>query len=202
MQADCMVSSICLQHIQHHSKNLFLKNRYRHKQTDPTMIRGDEALSFLMDEMTGGTSNTSMTSTNSDLDRPATSRKVRIRMVPEVQDYGSDYISCPETGRDGNIWNPYVCTNRETMSCLNDQESQVPSTNPLVEISRRRAYEKFKKEFYATFQWNAQHAAAAGKESTKEHVSIMQLWEKIPPHSILESLRIVPHTKQEGFKVP
>ena len=172
------------------------------------MIRGDEILSSLMEEMAGDNTSSNITTKN---EKQGTSSTDRIRMVPEIQGYGDNHTSCPENGRDGNIWNPYVRTQRDSMLHLANDESQVPPTNPLVEIARRRAYEKFKKEFYATFQWNAQHAAAAGKESTNEHANILRLWQNIPPHSILErwyfackleeSLRMVPLRKDEG-KVP
>ena len=83
---------------------------------------------------------------------------------------------------------------------------------PPQQIARRRVYEKFKKEFYATFAWNAKHAALSAKDSTKDDANLLRLWEKLPAHAILErwhfackleeSLRIVLLQKQnEATKV-
>ena len=143
------------------------------------MIRGDDTLSSLMEEMSGGSTGMYAAAPTT---KPTTPR-VRIRLVPEVQGYGEN-MSCPESGQDGNIWNPNVCT----LSTPEQQQQQlVVPTNPLVEISRRRGYEKFKKEFYDTFAWNAKHAAASAKDVTNEdHASLLRLWEKVPSHAILE----------------
>jgi hypothetical protein len=129
------------------------------------MIRGDDALSSLMDEMSGSSTTVNNSSTKctdaASASASATSplrARVRIRLMPEVEGYGetsSNGAPCPETGQDGNIWNPNVCTNltphstilttnssqhtqeqaqTQAQSQLKHSQQLVPPTNPLVEI--------------------------------------------------------------------
>lgn len=161
------------------------------------MIRGDSDLYLVMDQMREGEINSLPEEEAVDLSKKCASSE--IRMVPEIKGYGTNKRVFEEQGACRNIWNPFLCTEFLTGSCVNSDKDCIPPTNPWVEVSRRRCYEKFKKKFYSTFRWiasNCNPQTKAGENS----INPGSLWGKIPPHSILERFYFACKTK-ETFQV-
>lgn len=144
------------------------------------MLRGDDDLQSLMEEMGGGgdvprsgskdreteekKSKKSKKQKSDDDDPIAATTTTGVRLLPEAEGYG---CARTVTGGGGSsrraaaemIWNPYV------HGAHNNNHNQgivmhVP-TNPHVEVLRRRSYEKFKRGYYAIFQSTAESARAA-----------------------------------------
>ncbi len=100
---------------------------------------------------------------------------VRTRMMPELEGYGESDSERRQHQRNRSsrkrsdtsaIWNPYIHVplSFTTHSNQNNQistcapQSLTPPTAPYVEVARRRAYEKFKKNFYNAFNWVAHNS--------------------------------------------
>lgn len=151
------------------------------------MIRGDEDLLSIMEAMTRGGNN----STAEAQEKPSKTVPTceRIRLMPEVEGYGNSHSPCPENGRSGNIWNPYVSVCFDDTSSSNIRGSPImPPTCPYVEVMRRRAYEKFKKKYQAAFKWIVDNGQAKVNTNRKEKtgVDVSSVWTALPSHSILE----------------
>ena len=191
-----------------------------------TMLRGDDDLFSLMEEMgnDGGAEKSGekcgkkkkKRTRDDDASRPTNSSTTSVRLLPEVEGYGHTLSSTTITtvvSASSEIWNPYVHVALSPRA--SDGLDIVVPTNPHVEILRRRAYEKFKRGFYAIFQSTAESARAAegdaklhemkradragaggsnpsGKgnidnQKRKEDRTILnQTWGELPSHSILE----------------
>ncbi len=175
------------------------------------MIRGDDDVFSIMDQMSrvdNTTSKEPQTSSVDDNHGTKQQQRISIRMVPEIEGYAAGEISidsnqyCPDHGMDGNIWNPFVHVTLDlggaATKSMNSTDC-IPPTNPYVEVCRRRSYEKFKKKFYETFNWIAGNATKARKDSASApkkqksktddvntHIDLGRLWENLPPHSVLE----------------
>jgi len=158
------------------------------------MIRGEKELLFVMDEMTRGDKKQS-TKENGEGENvtkcPAQLIFDNIRLVPEIEGYGDSSRSCPENGKAGNIWNPYVSVCfKDVSSSQNIQgDGYMPPTCTVVEVARRRAYENFKKKFYAAFKWIvdiSQSQKLDKEEKEKTNVAMGTIWKELPSHSILE----------------
>jgi len=147
------------------------------------MMRGDDDLFSVMNEMAGKPK--SSTSTH----QLAPTKKQRARLIPEMKGYGEDDRICPENGKD-SIWNPYISVKLEGLSLESlDANVFTPPTCPMVEVVRRRTYEKFKKNFHTSFNWiasNSQSHEPGQKKAKKAKVDANSLWIKLPSHSILE----------------
>ncbi len=141
------------------------------------MIRGDEELFSIMDEMTSSSTSQPSTGTTSNRrtsyttptdyttrgddsnitnDSSGKMNNYQIRLLPEIQGYG-DYTSSLLSKEDCTLWNPYVKVQvnhsaRKSKSFTKQPLVLIP-TNPDVEVIRRRVYEKFKSKFYTNFQW-------------------------------------------------
>ena len=142
------------------------------------MLRGDDDLFSLMEEMAndGGAEKSGAVHqrgkkkkkkrTRVDVDDastrtllpPTNSSAASVRMLPEVEGYGR--TSTAVSASSPEIWNPYVQVALSPRASSGGLDVIVP-TNPHVEILRRRAYEKFKRGFYAIFQSTAESARAA-----------------------------------------
>jgi len=158
------------------------------KGINPTMIRGDNDLYSVMDQMMAGEINSLPEEEAADLSNKYVSSD--IRMVPEIEGYGTNK-SIPEQGTCGNIWNPLVRADSFTESDISSDMDCIPPTNPWVEVARRRCYEKFKKKFYSTFSWIASNRNPQSKATDPG-----SLWGKMPPHSILERFYFACKTKE------
>ena len=181
------------------------------------MMRGDDDLFSVMDEMSNG--KRQEPNKPKDMSSSSSSINLRVRMVPELQGYNqAEGKSCPENGHGinghghghGNIWNPYISVN------LQDPGTALytPPTSPYVEVARRRAYEKFKKNFYSTFNWiannhqmpkksDANAGAGAGADAdetkTKKVFDFNSIWNK-SSHSVLERYYFASKV-EESFQV-
>jgi len=176
------------------------------------MIRGDEDLLTIMDEMTPSVQISSENSSqNKKVDdaEDQTEAKITsnthttgIRLTPEVDGYGNEEesIHLVKNGPAGDIWNPYISVSKFT-SPLQTSESKIlicmAPTNPDVEILRRRAYEKFKSKFYTSFRWIVGNRPSdtlqskkkkEGLDSNQENEMLKIIWRYLPPHNILERL--------------
>ena len=151
------------------------------------MLRGDDDIFSLMQEMgDGGGAEKSKTSgekrgkeggkkkkkrSREDASTPTSTARpmpTGVRLVPEVKGYGRTTSSSTITAASssssssssyGEIWNP--CVHVALSPRASDGLDIVVPTNPHVEVLRRRAYEKFKRGFYAIFQSTAESARAA-----------------------------------------
>ena len=147
------------------------------------MLRGDDDLLSLMEEMGGGGDDVPRSgskddretekkkskksekqkrprSRDDDDDDPTATAATGVRLLPEAEGYG---CARTVTGGGGSgraaaemIWNPYVTHDSNYHGIV----IHVP-TNPHVEVLRRRSYEKFKRGYYAIFQSTAESARAA-----------------------------------------
>jgi hypothetical protein len=160
------------------------------------MIRGEEELLSIMNEMARGDKEHHTENGEEEVSGTRCPAEVemfdkKIRLLPEIEGYGDSGRSCPENGKGGNIWNPYVSVSfKDVVSSSNIQgDGHIPPTCPHVEIARRRAYENFKKKFYTAFKWivdNSQSQKVDKKDSEKKKVTMESLWKELPSHSILE----------------
>ena len=144
-----------------------------------TMLRGDDDLLSLMEEMGGGgdVPGSGLTGDHEKKKKSKKSKKQKrprprddddptgVRLLPEAEGYGCARTVAGSGGSGSRaaaeIWNPYV----HVPGVHNNNHNQsivvhVP-TNPHVEVLRRRSYEKFKRGFYAIFQSTAESARAA-----------------------------------------
>lgn len=144
------------------------------------MMRGDNDLFSIMNEMAGESDAKSKAATVAPQSSP---KKRRARLIPEINGYGEDDRICPENGKE-SVWNPYIAVNLEGVSL--DTPMVTPPTCPHVEVVRRRAYEKFKKKFHTSFNWITSNSQPNGQTQTKKIVDVNSLWVKLPSHSILE----------------
>ena len=151
------------------------------------MLRGDDDLLSLMEEMGGGGDDVPRSGSKDDRetekkkskkskkqkrprsrdddddDDPTATAATGVRLLPEAEGYG---CARTVTGGGGSsrraaaaemIWNPYVHVRNSYNQGI---VIHVP-TNPHVEVLRRRSYEKFKRGYYAIFQSTAESARAA-----------------------------------------
>jgi Phosphorylated CTD interacting factor 1 WW domain. len=156
------------------------------------MMRGEKELLSIMDEMARGDRKQPVEE-NEEEDSvtncpPGMTEK--IRLIPEIEGYGDNFRSCLENGKVGYIWNPYVsvCFKDKSLSDIQG-DGYMPPTCPYVEVARRRAYENFKKKFYAAFKWiveNGQSQKVDKKQNKQNKITMESIWKELPSHSILE----------------
>jgi len=157
------------------------------------MIRGDDAVYSLMEQMSGNGGTNVGGNDTKDSSSLSAKTYTRIRLVAEIDGYGQSEISCPESGLNGNIWNPYVNVNLLPAPSSSTSLIFLP-TNPLIEVFRRRAYERFKKDFCAKFHEIAASTVVVDKNSKEKekaqanagNTNFAALWKNLPAHSILE----------------
>ena len=187
------------------------------------MLRGDDDLLSLMEEMgnVGGAEKSGeqrgrkkkKRTRDDDASRPTTASN-GVRLLAEVEGYGhTTNATAASASASDEIWNPYVHVALSPRA--SGSLDVIVPTNPHVEILRRRAYEKFKRGFYAIFQSTAESARAAegdaklhemkradragtggstpsgngniDNQRRKEDRTILnQTWGELPSHSILE----------------
>lgn len=131
-------------------------------------LRGDDDLLSLMGEMAtqqgyDAISESARSANASSL--PET----RVRLTPEITGYPSSQLAGGTM-----IWNPYV----QVSSPPTPTKCAFPSTNPQVEVFRRRAFERFKSDFRATLDRISANATA--------NVGLNNLWKELSPVSMLE----------------
>lgn len=148
-------------------------------------MRGDEDMNSIMSELGSGKKMSQGQSTSSSAQR--------MRLVPELKGYGENERTCPDSRKEGKIWNPYIHISIGNDNFQTSQNIMLsPPTCPQVEIIRRRTYEKFKQKFHSAFKYIAGNSQIeTQKEEKKKNKKrdgedVNSLWIKIPSHSILE----------------
>ena len=164
-----------------------------------TSLRGDDDIMSLMDVMA---SRQGYQTKNSGCDEvPTTDAHLvmdeshdKVRLTEEVTGYSttnkvtSDFPNY-ENGKE-YIWNPFV---HVTIESPTNNKMMIVSTNPEVEVHRRRSYEKFKKKFYTIFNFIANNVKKNHQQADNEKISeeLLSFWTKLPTHSIWERFHFI-----------